>query len=193
MLTTQSLESMNKLLKRFFDSKTMLSDFLVAFEQALDACEEAEHIFAYKELVYPTQSISQNLIKNQAANYLSELELVKDYINFYNHSQPQALETSTVNESFNPDKCADFIKYLEKYLEALYFFSGNVQNPVSSKYLIINNLIKSKAVRRPKKGRIRCEKENVSVKKKRSWPKKILEENQNQIQDQDENLRYLQN
>ena len=83
----------------------------------------------------------------------------------------------------DPDKCADFTLYLEKYLKALYVIDddpvsihGNTSAP--SEPPIINNPIKSKAVGRPKKGRIRCEKEKENtppVKKKRGRPKKNLE------------------
>lgn len=47
MTSTQRGESMNKLLKGFLNSKTMLTDFLAAFERALEVREEAEHISAY--------------------------------------------------------------------------------------------------------------------------------------------------
>ncbi|CAG8670531.1 10803_t:CDS:2 [Cetraspora pellucida] len=53
---------------RFFDSKTILTDFLAVFEQAFGACKEAEDIFIYKELIYPSHSNSKNSIENQAAN-----------------------------------------------------------------------------------------------------------------------------
>ena len=64
-------ESINKLLKGFLDSKTMLTDFLVAFERALDSREEAEHISAYKELVYLFCLTSENPIEKQAADCLT--------------------------------------------------------------------------------------------------------------------------
>ena len=41
MTSTQRGESMNKLLKGFLDSKTTLTDFLAAFERALEVCKEA--------------------------------------------------------------------------------------------------------------------------------------------------------
>ncbi|CAG8594199.1 6004_t:CDS:1, partial [Dentiscutata heterogama] len=56
----------------------------------------------------------------------------------------------------DPDKCADFMSYLERYLEFLYSI-------FDSEHPIINNPIKSKAVGRPKKRRIGCEKENMSI------------------------------
>ncbi|CAG8700154.1 1356_t:CDS:1, partial [Ambispora gerdemannii] len=104
-----------------------------------------------------------------------ELELAKDYVNFYSHSQSQAPETPTSYESSSksisqlrymrihrlsgeiaskiatdPDKCVDFMSYLEKYLEALYVddaVSTSYENAsASSKHPIINNPIKCKAV-----------------------------------------------
>ncbi|CAG8558038.1 946_t:CDS:2, partial [Diversispora eburnea] len=71
MSSTQRKKSMNKLLKGFLDSKSMLTEFLTTFERTLDAHEEAKQISAYKELVYSTCSILQNSIKNQAANCLT--------------------------------------------------------------------------------------------------------------------------
>ncbi|CAG8438629.1 11264_t:CDS:2, partial [Dentiscutata heterogama] len=59
------------LLKEFIDCKTRLTEFLAAFEHALDLCKEAEHISAYKELVYPILLTFPNPIKNQAASYLT--------------------------------------------------------------------------------------------------------------------------
>ncbi|CAG8575958.1 9138_t:CDS:2, partial [Diversispora eburnea] len=200
MSSTQRRKSMNKLLKGFLDSKSTLTEFLAAFEQALDAREEAEQISVYKELVYSTCSTSQNPIKNQVANCLTrdltlyvgcammaiyllaaittlnppELELVKDYINFYSSSQvpgtPSPQESSSENDSqfqymriyqlsreiankisTDPDKCADFMVYLETYLKSLYIVADDI--PVltsipqpSLECPIINNSIKSKAV-----------------------------------------------
>src|SRR6185312_2642064 len=65
--------------------------------------------------------------------------------------------------AMDPDKCADFTLYLEKYLEALYAsdddLASTYENTLASPELpIINNPIRSKAVGRPKKGRIRSEK-----------------------------------
>ncbi|CAG8499364.1 3858_t:CDS:2, partial [Dentiscutata heterogama] len=71
MLSTQREESINSLLKDFVNCKTRLIEFLEAFEYALDLCKEAEHIFAYKKLVYPILLTFPNLIKNQAASCLT--------------------------------------------------------------------------------------------------------------------------
>ncbi|CAG8594182.1 6003_t:CDS:2 [Dentiscutata heterogama] len=60
-----------KALNQFLDSKTTITDFLAAFEQALEVHEEAEHISAYKELVYLSRSTSQNPIKNQVTKCLT--------------------------------------------------------------------------------------------------------------------------
>ncbi|CAG8688050.1 24097_t:CDS:2 [Cetraspora pellucida] len=93
----------------------------------------------------------------------SELELIRAYINFYNHSQTQALGTLALEESFskyvsklqymqinqllkeitskivaNPNKYVDFRLYLEKYLKALYI---NVNN--SSNSIYVENVIAS--------------------------------------------------
>jgi hypothetical protein len=309
MSSTQRGESMNRLLKNFVDSKTTLTEFLAAFERALDHREEAEHVAAYKELVYPIRQTFQNPIENQAANCLTqyawkkfsaewntkdayaceeiandgeirrfklsryerpdiirlvhyngrvlscccrnlefagivcrhslavvvrlsldqldpihfpkrwrkdppELELAKDYVDFYS-SQPQTT-TSISSESSgegssriryarinrlcgeiankiatDPNKCSDFMLYLEKYLEDLYAVSSDasvstytIPPLASSKNPTIINPIKSKAVGRPKKGRIRCEKENipeVAAKKKRGRPKKNPEESPTRI------------
>ncbi|CAG8689726.1 21409_t:CDS:2, partial [Cetraspora pellucida] len=266
MLSTQRGESMNSLLKSFVDCKTRLTEFLAAFEHALYFCEEAEHISAYKELVYPIPSDFPNPIENQAANayaceeitddngvccfklscyerpdvirrvyydgkvlaccchnlefagivcrhslavavHLSlaqldpvyfpkrwqkdppELELAKDYVNFYSRTQPQDPGTLASHKSFgegdsqirfmrihqlsgeiankiamDPHKCADFTSYFEKYLEALYDADNDLVSiyenaSASPEHPIINNPIKSKAVGRPKKGRIRSKKE----------------------------------
>ncbi|CAG8480989.1 5721_t:CDS:2, partial [Ambispora gerdemannii] len=293
MSSTQRGESMNKLLKGFLDSKIRLTEFLAAFERALDRCEEAEHIATYKKLVYPIRLTSQNSIENQAINYLTRyawkkfaaewnakdayaceeitnnngvrhfklsryerpniicwvyyndciltcccrnlefagiicrhslaVVLAKDYVNFYSHSQSQAPETPTSYESSsesvsqlrymrihrlsgeiaskiatNPDKCVDFMSYLKKYLETLYVddaVSTSHENAsASSKHPIINNPIKSKAVGRPKKGRIRCEKENTTaaaVKRKRGRPKANPEKSLTQNQNENTNLKQL--
>ncbi|CAG8686674.1 4561_t:CDS:2, partial [Dentiscutata heterogama] len=101
-----------------------------------------------------------------------ELELAKDYVNFYSHTQPQDTETLTSHESFgegdsqirlmhihrlsrkiaskvamDSDKCTDFTLYLEKYLEALYasnddLASTHENTSASSELPIINNPIK---------------------------------------------------
>ncbi|CAG8489617.1 17216_t:CDS:2, partial [Dentiscutata heterogama] len=243
MALTQRGESMNSLLKGFVDCKTRLPEFLAAFEYALDLCKEAEHISAYKELVYSIPQTFPNPIENQASETTdddevscfelscyesldiihwvrydghvlscccrnlefarivchhslavavhlsfaqldtihfpkhwqkdpSELELAKDYVNFYSHSQSQVPKALTLHESCgednsqiwfmhthrlsreiaskiatDPDKCADFTLYLEKYLEALYVIdddpvSINGNTSASSEPPIISNPIK---------------------------------------------------
>ncbi|CAG8772991.1 16358_t:CDS:2, partial [Cetraspora pellucida] len=70
MSSKQKGESMNSFLKGFVDCKTRLTEFLAAFKHALYFREEAEHISAYKELVYPIPSDFPNPIENQAASCL---------------------------------------------------------------------------------------------------------------------------
>ncbi|CAG8618475.1 16934_t:CDS:2, partial [Dentiscutata heterogama] len=76
-----------------------------------------------------------------------ELELAKDYVNFYSRSQLQTSEILASHESSGED----FMLYFEKYLKALYFanddLGSNHKNISASPELsIINNPIKSKAV-----------------------------------------------
>ncbi|CAG8464216.1 12500_t:CDS:2 [Cetraspora pellucida] len=188
MSSTQRGKSMNSLLKGFIDCKTRLTEFLATFEHALNLCEEAEHISAYKKLVYPIPLTFPNPIENQAASclmwyawkkfeaewsakdayvceeitdyddvhYPPELELAKDYVNFYSRSQSQVPGILASHESsgeiaskiaMDPDKCADFTLYLEKYLEVIYSVDNDLGSTSASPELpIINNPIKSKAV-----------------------------------------------
>ncbi|CAG8497083.1 2286_t:CDS:2, partial [Scutellospora calospora] len=221
--STQRGESMNKLLKGFLDRKSMLSDFLAAFERAFDTREEAKHVskkfaakwsakdaYRYEEITKDDDLCHFKLSRYEKPDNirwldsvyfpkrwqkdLSELELAKDYINFYSNAQSQTPETPTLHESSSestsqlrymrihrlseeivnkiatdPNKCADFMSYLEKYLKELYTTSSNVLGPNCmshssenilsfSKHPIVSNPIKSKAVGRPKKGRIETRK-----------------------------------
>ncbi|RIB30231.1 hypothetical protein C2G38_2153294 [Gigaspora rosea] len=56
----------------FEEQWNWLTEFLAAFELALDICEEAEHISAYKELVYSIPLTFSNPIENQAAGCLTQ-------------------------------------------------------------------------------------------------------------------------
>ncbi|CAG8496524.1 10025_t:CDS:2, partial [Scutellospora calospora] len=139
---------------------------------------------------------------------LPELELAKAYINFYNYSQTQALRTlalqgSSSESSTDPNKCVDFTLYLKEYLEALYINtdsssnSTRIENMTASLQLpVINNLPKSKAVERSKKGRIRSQKENTSVaivKKKHGQLKKAFEKSLTKNQSENNSLSCFRN
>ena len=71
MSSSQRAESMNKLLKGFLDSKTILTEFLAGFERALERREEAEDIAAVREILYPTHAITHNPIEQQATQCLT--------------------------------------------------------------------------------------------------------------------------
>ena len=90
------------------------------------------------------------------------------------------------------DKCEDFESYLGKYLEALYVNTSDDNALALQEHPLISNPIKSKAVGRPKKGRIRCEKENTpAVKKKRGRPRTDPEKSLARDQSENTNLGRL--
>ncbi|CAG8571630.1 3089_t:CDS:1, partial [Paraglomus occultum] len=66
MTTTQRGESMNALLKHFFDANTSLKEFLEAFASAVESRKEAEDYAAFKENNLSTRCKSGNPFEEQA-------------------------------------------------------------------------------------------------------------------------------
>ena len=77
MSSSQRAESMNKLLKGFLDSKTILTEFLAGFERALERREEAEDIAATREILYPTRATTNHPVEQEAARCLTRYAFKK--------------------------------------------------------------------------------------------------------------------
>ncbi len=88
---------MNKLLKGFLDSKTILTEFLAGFERALERREEAEDIAAVREILYPTHAITHNPIEQQATQCLTRYAY-KKFAAEWREKDAYAIE-ETINES----------------------------------------------------------------------------------------------
>jgi hypothetical protein len=77
MISTQRGESMNNLMKGFLDASTSLSEFISAFESALEVRKESSEFLEYKQNNYNILYKTASPFERQAASLLTSYSLKK--------------------------------------------------------------------------------------------------------------------